>query len=542
VEAIPMEMSKSAGWTASVRRRSLLGGLAGTTLCAPALAQRNAGSTLKFVPQAGLTILDPTFSTTSVTSTHGNYVFETLYGVDSKLRPQPQMAAGHEILDDGRRYIITLREGLRFHDGSPVRAADCAASLRRWAARDVFGRDVAAVVDAWEPLDDRRLQIRLKAPFPLLLLALAKPSAPTPFIMPERLAASDPAKPITEMIGSGPYCFVADEFVSSSRVVYRKFDGYIPRSETSDWAAGGKIAHFDRIEWHVMPDASTAASALQTGEVDWWEQAHADLLPLLRRNKDIVVDVADPTGYLPILRFNSTIPPFDRPEIRRAVLLAIDQANYLSAITGSDSEAWRICHSVFPCGTAYGHPSSPNPMKAADIGIAKRALQNAGYAGEKIVILNPSDFPTLSPLGAITYDLLKQMGANVDLVESDWGTVISRSQSREPVERGGWNIYHTWYTGLNLALPPQNAPIRGLGNRGWTGWYESAAMEQLNADWLRADSDEARAQIATKMQHLAFADVPSIYLGQFFMRTAYRKTLTGIAPSPKAFPWGVRRN
>ena len=268
-----------------MNRRSFLGAaVASAALPIPAFAQSERARVMTFVPHANLTSLDPVWTSALVTSNHGYYVFDTLYGVDSRLRPHPQMAEGHSVSDDGLIWLIRLRDGLRFHDGEPVRARDCAASLRRWAARDTFGRTLADAVDAWEAADDRTVRIKLKRPFPLLIDAIGKPGSNIAFMMPERLAATDPNSQITEMVGSGPYRFVAGEYASGNRVVYEKFAGYVPRQEQPNWTAGGKVAHFDRILWQIIPDPATAAAALQAGEIDWWDQVLPDLAPALRRN------------------------------------------------------------------------------------------------------------------------------------------------------------------------------------------------------------------------------------------------------------------
>ncbi len=108
-------------------------------LATPALGQSSRAGTLRLVPQASLTSLDPIWTTASVTTGHGYAVFDTLYALDSQLRPQPQMAEGHEVSSDGLTWLIRLRPGLKFHDGEPVRAVDCVASLQRWSKRDSFG-------------------------------------------------------------------------------------------------------------------------------------------------------------------------------------------------------------------------------------------------------------------------------------------------------------------------------------------------------------------------------------------------------------------
>jgi peptide/nickel transport system substrate-binding protein len=523
-----------------MKRRTLMLSAAAAALARPAVA--NAASTLRFVPGAPLAVLDPVFSTANVTVNHGYAIFDTLYAVDSGFRPRPQMAAGHVVSDDGLTWTIRLREGLRFHDGEPVRSADCIASLRRWTRRDAFGQFLARAVAEWQAPDDATLRLRLHHRFPALPDVLAKPTGAA-FIMPERLARTDIATQVSEMVGSGPFRFQRDEFIAGTRAVYRRFDGYVPRQEPSDWAAGGKVAGVERIEWTMIPDASTAAAALQAGDVDWWESVPPDLVSLLRTRRAIRMEVTDSTGFLPIIRFNTLHPPFDKPALRHALLRAVHQADYLALVSDpADPQSRRECHSFFPCGTAYGEASTPDPMaRPADVAEARRLIAAAGYDGERIVIINPSDMPTIAPLGEMTHDLLRRLGMNSELVTTDWATVVQRRGNRGRPDQGGWTIFHTWNTGASMSNPIQNLALRGAGASGWFGWYGSDAMEAMAAEWLAAETETARLAIAARMQALGLAEAPSIPLGQFFLKTAYRREVTGIRPAPVPFPWGVRK-
>jgi len=527
--------------TTVTRRGALLTG--GAILAAPSLsrAQRADPRVLRFVPQAALSNPDPVSSVSGVSVNHGFYVFDTLYGVDARMRPQPQMAEGHSVSDDGLTWTIRLREGLFFHDGEPVRSRDCAASIRRWGNRDTFGRTLAAAVAEYQTPDDRTLVIRLQRPFPLLLDALAKPGTVPAFIIPERLAATDALRPLPEIVGSGPYRFVADEFIPGSRAAYRKFERYAPRPEAPEWTAGGKAVNFERVEWIMLPDQATAAAAIQSGEVDWWEQAAADLIPLLRRNRDIAIGNGDPAGYMGVLRFNHLHPPFDKAEVRRAVLAAISQPDFMAAVTNNDPSAYNVCHSFFPCTTPYGRAPSPDPMAGAGLEKARQMLRASGYNGEKVTFLNPSDFTSIAPLGLIANDLLERIGFNMDFVSTDWGTVLGRVNNRNPPAQGGWNLYPVWWSGMGIVTPTQNAILRGQGAGGWSGWYESAEMEALNERWLSAPDEAARMALGERMQDLAFRDVPTVPLGQFFIRTAYRRSLTGMLEGPRPVPWNIRR-
>jgi peptide/nickel transport system substrate-binding protein len=526
-----------------MHRRHLLASaaVAAGSLAAPGLAQPARSRVVRFVPQANLTSLDPIWTTAAVTENHGWAIFDTLFGMNDALQPRPQMAEGHEVSDDGLTWLIRLREGLRWHDGEPVRAQDCAASLARWSRRDTFGQSLGAVVDAWEAADDRTIRIRLTSRFPMLIEALAKPAAVVPFMMPERLARTDPFQQVTDMVGSGPYRFLADEYISGSRAVYAKFDGYLPRQEPPSRTAGGKVAHIERFEWNIIPDSATTAAALQAGEIDWWEQVNADLVPLLRRARGIELEITNTLGYIGVARFNALHPPFDKPQLRHILLSAINQEDYLRGVTGNDPDTFRTCHSMWPCGTPYESRTGAEPLTGPrDLDRVRRMIKEAGYADEKIVIINPTDFPTIGPFGQITADLLRRLGMNVELAEMDWGSVVQRRASKEPPERGGWSMFHTWWPSVSIINPAVNATLRGQGERGWFGWYKNDRVERLAADWLQAATEAEQQRLADEIQRESFAEAPILPLGQFFIRTGYRSGLTGMVKGTSPYHWNLR--
>ena len=524
-----------------MNRRSFLragaAGIAASSLPRFSIAQPANARVLRFVPQANLTVLDPIITTAAVTLNHGWMVWDTLFGVNAAQQAKPQMAEGYTVSDDGRTYLIKLRQGLKWHDGEPVRAQDCAASLARWAVRDTFGQTVAKSVDAWGVAGDQTVKVTLKRPFPLLIDAIAMQ---TSFIMPERLAKTDPFKAITEIVGSGPFRFLKDEFVAGSAAAWEKFDGYVPRQEPPEWTSGGKVAHFQRIEWKIIPDAATASAALQNGEVDWYEQAQIDLVPLLRRNADIVIAPSNPQGYIGGMRFNCIQPPFDDVRLRRAVMVAVNQEDYMRAIMGDDHSAWRVCRSQYPCGTTYG-TEVDLPVQRGDLAAAKKMIQEAGYNGQKAVIINPTDFATIGPLGDITYDMFKKIGINAELQDTDWGSVVQRRATREPVEKGGWSVFHTWFTGGFILNPVVTAPFRAQGAAGWFGWYDNPKVEQLTQEWLDAKDEDRRKKIAAAIQLENYRQAPTITLGQFQIPTAYNKSLAGKLEYTGPLFWNIRR-
>jgi peptide/nickel transport system substrate-binding protein len=525
-----------------MRRRTFLASTA-AGLAAPAIARGDAANVLTFVPQADLAVLDPIWTTTYQTRDHGFLVFDTLFGLDSHFRPQPQMAEGAVSEDDGKTWRITLRPDLLFHDDTKVLARDCVASIRRWGARDGFGQALIAATDEIDAPDDKTIRFRLKYPFPLLPDALAKTPPSICPIMPERLAATDPYKQVTEMVGSGPYRFKADERVAGSRVVYQRNMKYVPRSEgTPDGTAGPKIAYIDRIEWRIIPDPSTVAAAVQNGEIDWWLVPQADLLPLLRKQRHVKVDNIVPTGFVATMRFNQLNPPFDKPAIRRALLGAVEQSDYMIGMVGTDETLWNV-----PCGVF-----TPNTPLASDAGMqvltakrdpakVKHDLEAAGYRGEKVVVLTPTDIASAKALADITADTLRHLGMNVDAQAMDWATLVGRRAKTDPVEQGGWSIFHTSWSGLDTINPAGHIFLRGNGKAAAPGWPTSARIEELRDAWFKAADLAAQKGLAEQMQIQVFQDVPYIPLGQYFQPTAYQANLTGVLPGNPVF-WNIRRS
>ncbi|MBI3528751.1 MAG: ABC transporter substrate-binding protein [Betaproteobacteria bacterium] len=495
---------------------------------------------LKFIPQADLRILDPITTTAYITRNHGYMVYDTLFATDAKFQVQPQMVEKWEVSKDKLTYTFTLRDGLKFHDGQPVRSADCIASVERWAKRDSLGQKLAEAIESWTAVNDKTFRFKLKKPFALTLQALGKLSSNVPFIMPERIAKTDPFQNITEVIGSGPFKFVKEEWVPGNKVVYVKNTDYVPRKEAPSWAAGGKVVKVDRVEWTYIPDSATAAAALNAGEADWWEQLPPDLIPLLRKNKDIRVENIDPLGSIGIIRFNFLQPPFNNQKLRQALLYVVNQQDYVLGIAG-DEKNGHTCYSFFTCGTPLSSEIGAEPLKGKrDFDKAKKLIRESGYKGEKIVIISATDQPIVHTQSLITTELLRNLGLNVELQAGDWGTLITRRTSKEPVEKGGWSIFHTWWVGPDL-ISPANMAMVNLGEKSWIGWPANPKIEELRQAWFNTSDAAAGKKASDAVQREAFSFVPYITTAQFILPAAYRSNLSGMIIAPVTFLWNVEK-
>ena len=522
-----------------MKRRTLLAS-ATAAFAAPAVSRAESRTTLRFIPQADLSIVDPHFNTAYVTRNHAYMVYDTLYGLNGKLQPSGQMVAGHVVDDAGKRWTLTLRDGLKWHDGTPVLARDCVASIRRWGAKDVYGQSLLSATDSLEAPDDKRIVFRLKYPFPLLPDALGKSGVYMPAMMPERLARTDPGTQVSEIIGSGPFRFLADERVSGSRVAYAKFDGYVPNPiGTPDFTSGPKTVHLDRVVWTTVPDPATAAAALQAGETDWWEYASADLLPVLRRNNKITARVQDPIGQAALLRMNWLQPPFDNPAIRRLVLHAVVQSDYLTAMLGDDTALWHQPMGAFTPGTPLSNDAGLSAITAPrDFAALRRQMAEAGYKGERVALIVPTDFPNLKALADVGADMLRRIGMNVDYQAMDWGTLLTRRANKAPVDQGGWSLFFTFSAGADMATPAGQLMIRGTGEQAWFGWPTDLELERLRDAWFAAPGLAEQQQVARDLQARVFETVPFVPLGQYFQPTAYRKTVHGMLDGFATF-WNI---
>ena len=523
-------------------RRTFLGmSLAAATLAAPRIGRAASPGELLFVPQSDLVVVDPIWTTTEVTRNHGFMVFDQLYGLDSRFTPHPQMVAGHQVSANGLQWDLTLREGLKFHDNTPVLARDAVASIRRWGSRDGFGRSLLAATDELSAPDDRTIRFRLKRPFALLPMALATPNNMC-CIMPERLAKTDAGTQVTEMVGSGPFRFVADERLAGSRVVYEKFAGYVPRPEAGgDFAAASKQVHFDRVIWNVLPDSATAAAAMTQGEFDWWENPTIDLLPVLKRSNRLTVAVKDQTGQTGIIRFNHLQPPFDNPAIRRIVLKAVNQFDCMAAYAGDEP-------SLIETGVGLFSSASPFVTKAGMDAIGGNAddpskltaeLKAAGYGGEPIVFMAGQDSRNIAPMALVVGDMLKRMGFNVDYQAMDWGAVVQRRNNKALPSQGGWNAFCTYLGGLGNIIPAANIGLT-TGANGWAGWWNEPEADRLIQAWFDAPNPDGQKAACAQLQEVFMRNPAYAPLGLYQQPTCFKNELTDVQQGFPVF-WGVKR-
>lgn len=514
-------MKRQAGLTAL---SSLLLGAAIGLASLPALAQTK---TLRMVAHADVKILDPTFTTAYITRNFGYMVYDMPFGLDAKSVPRPQMVEKYSTSKDGKLWTFTLRPGLKFSDGSAVTAADAVASMQRWTTRDSIGRAMtAAAAPEWKALDARTFTLTLKEPFGMVLEGMSKPSAFPPVIMPERLAKMPTTAPLTEVLGSGPFMFKRDEWVPGNKVVFVRNPHYVARTDPPSALSGSKKPAFDRIEWLYLPDSNSAIAALKKGEVDYVEQVPPDYITPLRSDPNVKLGAAG--SYQGFIVMNQLHPPFNNPKVRQAVLKAVSQDRFTAAMGYPLDMRVTYCPTFFICGGPHETAAGAEPYRVADVAKAKQMLADAGYKGEKVVLLVPSDVPYLNAEALMAAQTLRSIGINVDAQTMDWASISGRRSKRDAPEAGGWNMYVTVAGEFDVNSPISNAYLSAACGNGLPGWVCDKQLDELRAAWIKETVPAKRKVLLDAFQSRAYEAVPYINAGQYSPAFAARKELKGV--------------
>ncbi len=502
----------------------------------PALAQ----TTLRVVMHSDLKIVDPIWTTAYIVRNHGYMVYDTLFAMDAKGEIRPQMVDKYDVSADKLTYTMTLRDGLLWHDGKPVTAEDCVASIKRWSAKDSMGQKMMGFVKEMQVVNPKSFKIVLKEPTGLVLGGLGKPSSNVPFMMPKRVADTDPNTQISEFTGSGPFIFKKDEWKPGDKAVWVKNPQYKPRSEAPSGLAGGKVAKVDRVEWRWIPDHQTAINALLAGEIDYIETPPHDLLPVLKKDGNIKLVDINPLGNQYTFRYNTLHKPFDNPKVRQAVMWAFNQEDFLKAVIG-DKQYYKVCQSLFPCGTPL------ESRKGLDGGLlvesnfakARALLKEAGYDGTTIVLMHSSDLAVLNNLAPVAKSLMEKAGFKVEMQSMDWQTLVSRRAKKDPPTAGGWHAFLTSWVAADILNPVMAGFLNSACDKAMFGWPCDQEMEKLRDQYAR-ETDPAKQKAIAEAVQVRLTQYPThIPLGQWYQPVAVRKNIQGMMEAPVTVFWNV---
>jgi peptide/nickel transport system substrate-binding protein len=518
-------------------------------LCAAAIAIATLASApafgaekvLRAVLHSDLKILDPIWTTAYIQRNHGYMIYDTLFAMDEKLDLKPQMVERYTVSDDKLTYTFTLRDGLRWHDGSNVTSEDCIASIKRWGKKDSMGQKLLSFTADMKAADEKTFQIVLKEPYGLVIQSLGKPSSNVPFMMPKRVAETDANTQISEFVGSGPFVFKKELWKPGDKTVYVKFTDYKPRAEPASGLAGGKAPKLDRVEWLAIPDHMTAINALQNGEIDYMEVPPIDLLPVLKKDKNIGLFIFNTLGTQNTFRFNWLHPPFDNAKIRRAAMFALNSEDGLKATIG-DPEYYTLCKAMYGCGTTFETLAGMDGMLESNFEKSKALLREAGYDGTPVVLMQATDVVTLANLGPVTKTLLEKGGFKVDMLAMDWQTLVSRRTKREAPAQGGWNAFLTGWAISDVLNPVMMGFMNASCEKAMFGWPCDATLESLRDQFARETDLGKQKAIAVQAQERAVEVGTHIPMGIRLQPAAYRKDrINGLLIAPVPVFWGMEK-
>lgn len=503
-------------------------------------AGATAQNVLRAVPSSDLKVLDPIWTTAIITRNHGFMIYDTLFGPDDKGNVRPQMVDKYTVNKDNTLWTFTLRPGLKFSDGSPITSEDVIASLNRWGKRDVLGQKMFAVMESMTPQGLNGFQIKFRQPFGLVIDALGKSGPLVPFIMPKRVAETPADKQIDDLTGSGPFTLAMKDFRPGDRVIYRKSTHYVPRKEPASGLSGGKVVKVDSVEWVLLRDPQTQANALLNGEVDLLEVVPSARYPELRTNPKVeMVDIV-PSGTFTAI-YNHKVPPFNNTKTLRAAMLAINQEAMLRAqVTYRDF--YKTCPAIYLCGSPYSSKGSGFFTGKPQFEEARRLLKESGYDGKPVVIMVPTDVPSLSRLPLVYGELLKQVGFAVDVQTMDWATLITRRTKKDLPENGGWNLFVTYWGGADASNPVTYTPLTGNGDSGYFGWPTDPEIEALKTRFIESADVQQRKDIAALIERRAFETGVLGPVGEVKAPVVVRRgSVSGLLPAPTVVYWNVEK-
>ncbi|UVC15386.1 ABC transporter substrate-binding protein [Mesorhizobium onobrychidis] len=528
----------------AISRRNLLktGIAAGAAFSIPSVLRAQTAATEARTVRMSMSgipsIFDPVITVSQTTTDHAAAIYDTLFALDSKFMPQPQMVGKWGASDDKKTYTFELRDGLGWHDGNSVTAADCVASIRRWGQVDPGGQLIMERASDISKKDDKTFTIALKEPLGLLPNLLAN----LLYVMREKDADKPATEAVTTNIGSGPFKFNQAAARPGASLTYDRNDKYLPRQEPVDGLAGGKVVKVDRVIWENIGDAQTAIAALQAGEIVFYLTPPADLFPAIESDPNLELQVLYKHGQDFFLRINCLQKPFDNLKARQAMLHLVDQKAFLQ-ILSSNQKYTNTVTSFFGSGNPVSNDENTGWFKkGGDPEKAKQLFKEAGYAGEKVVILQPTDWSDASNTSQLLADALRKIGIDSELAPSDWSGLVARRSNKNAIENGGWSIFITSDTDFARGEPMTTSHLALNGEKAWYGWPQNDEYEALRAKWADVETVDERKALARKMQGIAWDYVPEVLLGQFTAPIARRKTLTGLIGMPDIVPmWNMEK-
>ena len=404
-----------------------------------------------------------------------------------------------------------------------------------------MGQKLAEALQEYKVIDGKTFQLVLKTKFGPVLESLGKPSVVVPFMMPKRVAETDPFKQIDDYIGSGPFILKKDEWKPGEKTVFVKNTKYKPRSEPASGLAGGKVVRLDGVEWVWTSDPQTQINALLNGEIDMVEAVNYDSLPLLEKDKNIRLITGKASNQY-VFRMNWLTPPFNNQKVRQAVFVALNQEEFLQANIG-DKRFYRTCKAVFTCGSPLASTAGMDNVLNGNAAKAREMLKEAGYDGTPVVLLQPSDLDVIKQLPIVAKSQLEKAGFKVEVQSMDWTTMVNRLVTKKgPPSDGGWNGFGTSWVQVDILDPLMTPYLAANCDKARAGWPCDEGIEKLRDRYIQASTLEEKKVVVDEVLKRMTEVVTHIPLGEWYVVSAVRANIgTREVPPPVTSLWGVTK-
>jgi peptide/nickel transport system substrate-binding protein len=450
------------------------------------------------------------------------HVNDQLFTLNEKFEPIPLLAESHRVSGDGKTYTITLRRGIKFHNGQDLTADDVVASLQRWMRRSTMGQAMAFNVTEIRAADSRTVQIALKQPMgfvPGALAAFRQGAAIYPKSAIEKAGARDP---VTDYIGTGPYRFV--EWRRGQHVLLRRYDGYQSRSEPANGYGGRREAYFDEIRFVFVREPSVRAVGVQAGDFHFAWPVSTDDYSRLQANPNIETFLSAPRMFQVLL--NKRSPLMSNLQLRRAVQAAVDAREIMTGVFG-DQRFWRLDPGIMWKETAWWSDAGKELYNMANPERARQLLSEAGYRGEPIRMIVSAPERIHLTGSQILKRQLERAGMTVQEIPMDVNT--HRDTAQNPAR---WELY-------TMDSTYREHPILHIHWRVDYGFWENQEKELLMQRLLTVQNPGVAKSIWERVQLLYYQDVAMVKAGDYFDLVAMQKRVQNYKNMPEPFFWNV---
>jgi peptide/nickel transport system substrate-binding protein len=493
-------------------------------------SQANAGGILRYATIGEPPSLDVQMGTATIAITIGQHMFETLYAFDSHYTPQPLLATGEKVEDGGKKLVIGLRKGVKFHNGQEMTSADVVASLNRWGQFGARGQLLMKNVTSLQATGPYEVTMVLSEPNGAWKNMLAYPEG-GPVIYPVSIVDSAANKPIEpkDYIGTGPYKF--GEWRPNRYVELVRFDGYSRLATPGDGYAGARVANFDAIRFTPVPDVGTRVSGVQAGDYDYAEFISGDLYESLKSDPAIAIHRSGAPLFGLFFTNSKAGILKDNFLLRRAIQTALKKDEALRASFGP-KELWEANGSIFPKGTPWYTEAGIEAYNVGDPAKAKQMAKEAGYDGTPIRLLVSTNYQTHFDQATVFTRQLAEAGINIQMMVVDWATLLKMRGQPEQ-----WDIFVTHHS-----FVPDPILVTFL-NDSYPGWWKTPEKEALRAAFTGTMDPAERQKIWAKIQVLFYEQVPAIKVGNAFSYDIVSKKVKGMGDTTVLWPhfWNVSK-